>query len=61
MVTEENELRNIDKTNLIERLDRNLDWIKSCDTKAAIVIAVVGVFLTIFTSETSINMLKLTF
>ncbi|MCM3005888.1 hypothetical protein [Priestia koreensis] len=61
MVTEENELRNIDKTNLIERLDRNLDWIKSCDTKASIVIAVVGVFLTIFTSETSINMLKLTF
>ncbi|PET27185.1 hypothetical protein CN518_27620 [Bacillus anthracis] len=48
----------LDKNNLIERLDRNLDWIKSCDTKASIVIAVLGVFLTIFTSENSIDMLK---
>ncbi|MES5849312.1 MULTISPECIES: Pycsar system effector family protein [unclassified Bacillus cereus group] len=46
------------KNNLIARLDRQLDWIKSCDTKASIVIAVLGVFLTIFTSENSINMLQ---
>ncbi|YBV93718.1 DUF5706 domain-containing protein (plasmid) [Bacillus sp. PK9-021] len=48
----------LDKNNLIERLDRHLDWIKSCDTKASIVLAVIGIFLTIFTSEISINMLK---
>ncbi|MDG0950047.1 Pycsar system effector family protein [Bacillus paranthracis] len=48
----------LDKNNLTERLDRHLDWIKSCDTKASIVIAVLGVFLTIFTSENSIKMLK---
>ncbi len=48
----------LDKSNLTERLDRHLDWIKSCDTKASIVIAVLGVFLTIFTSENSIKMLK---
>jgi Family of unknown function (DUF5706) len=49
----------LDKDNLIERLDRHLDWIKSCDTKSSIVIAGVGLFLTIFTSEHSIEMLKL--
>jgi len=48
----------IDKNNLIQRLDRHLDWIKSCDTKASIVIAGVGIFLSIFTSEHSIGMLN---
>ena len=48
----------LDKSNLTDRLDRHLDWIKSCDIKASIVIAVLGVFLTIFTSENSIKMLK---
>lgn len=42
------------KNNLIERLDRHLDWIKSFDTKASILLAVIGIFLTIFTSEISI-------
>ncbi|KIV58960.1 hypothetical protein AM501_09515 [Aneurinibacillus migulanus] len=49
----------LDKNNLIAQLDRHLDWIKSCDTKSSIVIAGIGIFLTIFTSEHSINMLKL--
>lgn len=48
----------IDKSNLIQRLDRHLDWIKSCDTKASIVIAGVGIFLSIFTSDHSIGMLN---
>lgn len=52
------ENNSLNKENLIDRLDRNLDWIKSCDTKASIVIAVLGVFLTIFMSENSIKMLK---
>ncbi|PFE34180.1 hypothetical protein CN270_10785 [Priestia megaterium] len=54
----ENENNDLDKNNLIERLDRHLDWIKSSDTKASIVLAVIGIFLTIFTSEISIKMLK---
>lgn len=49
---------NTDKNNLIQRLDRHLDWIKSCDTKSSIVIAGVGIFLSIFTSEHSIGMLN---
>ncbi|MFB5678767.1 DUF6326 family protein [Paenibacillus terreus] len=48
----------IDKNDLLARLDRLLDWIKSCDTKTSIVIAGIGLFLTIFTSEHSFNMLK---
>jgi Family of unknown function (DUF5706) len=42
---------------LCEQLDRHLDWIKSCDTKASIVLAVVGILLGIFTSEHSVKML----
>lgn len=48
----------LDKDNLLGRLDRQLDWIKSCDTKASIVIAVLGVFLTIFTTDSSITLVK---
>lgn len=48
----------LDKGNLLGRLDRQLDWIKSCDTKTSIVIAVLGVFLTIFTTDSSITMIK---
>jgi len=48
----------LNKSDLIQRLDRHLDWIKSCDTKASIVIAGAGIFLSIFTSEHSINMLN---
>lgn len=48
----------LNKNNLIQRLDRHLDWIKSCDTKASIVIAGSGIFLSIFTAEHSINMLN---
>ncbi|TFD99502.1 hypothetical protein E2626_14240 [Jeotgalibacillus salarius] len=38
------------------QLDRHLDWIKSCDTKASIVLAVIGIFLSALTAEHSINM-----
>lgn len=46
------------KDNLIQRLDRQLDWIKSCDTKASIVLAMVGIFLTLFLSDQSLGMIK---
>lgn len=48
----------LNKNDLIQRLDRHLDWIKSCDTKASIVIAGTGIFLSIFTAEHSINILN---
>ncbi|NUJ17407.1 hypothetical protein FKN04_12560 [Bacillus glycinifermentans] len=51
-------LNESDKVNLLERLDRHLDWIKSCDTKASIVLAMIGIFLTLFLSEQSIGMLN---
>ncbi|WP_405158499.1 Pycsar system effector family protein [Paenibacillus sp. FSL H8-0283] len=47
-----------DKASLTQQFDRQLDWIKSCDTKSSIVLAVVGIFLTVFTAEHSINMLN---
>ncbi|WP_251135789.1 Pycsar system effector family protein [Exiguobacterium sp. s133] len=50
--------KKLKKEDLIQRLDRHLDWIKSCDTKASIVIAGAGIFLSIFTAEHSINMLN---
>lgn len=46
------------KDKLLEQLDRHLDWIKSCDTKASIVLAVIGLFLTVFTSDHSIKLLN---
>jgi hypothetical protein len=52
------EIKDLDKNILIEELDRLLDWIKSCDTKASIVLAVVGIFVAGFTSEHSIKMLN---
>lgn len=54
-------MSNIDmseKSNLIQRLDRILDWIKSCDTKASIVIAGIGVTLTLLTSSDSLDGMK---
>lgn len=53
-----NTISSLDKNDLTQRLDRHLDWIKSCDTKASIVIAGAGIFLTIFTAEHSIDMLN---
>lgn len=47
-----------EKNSLISQLDRHLEWIKSCDTKSSIVLAVIGIFLTVFTYEHSINMLN---
>jgi len=52
------ENRSNDKSSLIGQLDRHLEWIKSCDTKSSIVLGVVGIFLTLFTSQHSINMLN---
>jgi len=52
------DIKKLKKEDLIQRLNRHLDWIKSCDTKASIVIAGAGIFLSIFTAEHSINMLN---
>ncbi len=40
------------KDDLLDRLDRILEWIKSCDTKASILLAGIGITLTILSSET---------
>lgn len=48
----------LNKNDLIDSLNRHLDWIKSCDTKASIVLAVTGIFLTIFTSSHSLEALN---
>lgn len=41
----------LDRDNLLNRLDRILEWIRSCDTKSSIVLAGIGIFFTIFTSD----------
>lgn len=51
----------VDRSELIERLDRLLDWIKSCDTKTSIVLAIIGIFLAIFTTELSVNTIGVIF
>ena len=39
------------KNELLDELDRHLEWIKSCDTKASIVLAMLGVFIVTISSE----------
>lgn len=39
------------KEDLIDRLDRILEWIKTCDTKTSILLAGMGIVATILTSE----------
>lgn len=39
------------KEDLIDRLDRILEWIKACDTKASVLLASIGIVATILTSE----------
>lgn len=56
-----NEKNYYKKEELLEQLDRHLDWIKSCDTKTSIVLGVIGIFLTIFASDSSINIISLVF
>ena len=36
------------KNDLLDELDRHLEWIRSCDTKASIVLAMLGVLLLLF-------------
>ncbi|XXM72323.1 Pycsar system effector family protein [Lysinibacillus sphaericus] len=57
MMNNTNNLQTAERDHLCAQLDRHLDWIKSCDTKSSIVLAVVGIFLTLFTAEHSIKML----
>ncbi|AXI08229.1 hypothetical protein CUC15_04285 [Oceanobacillus zhaokaii] len=52
-----NNFQTPERDHLCSQLDRHLDWIKSCDTKSSIVLAVVGIFFTLFTSQHSIEML----
>jgi hypothetical protein len=53
-------LNPLKKDELLGQLDRHLDWIKSCDTKASIVLAAIGIFLTVFTSDNSIKVINKT-
>lgn len=39
------------KEDLIDRLDRILEWIKACDTKSSILLAGIGLVVTILSSE----------
>ncbi|HDT7036031.1 TPA: hypothetical protein QE957_000152, partial [Staphylococcus aureus] len=39
------------KNELLNELDRHLEWIKSCDTKASIVLAILGVFIVTISSK----------
>lgn len=39
------------KNELLDELDRHLEWIKSCDTKASIVLAILGVVIVTISSE----------
>ena len=39
------------KNDLLDELDRHLGWIRSCDTKASIVLAMLGVFIVTISSE----------
>lgn len=52
------EKEELDKNILLGELDRQLDWIKSCDTKASIILGAVGVLIAVFTSEHSIKMIN---
>lgn len=49
------------KKDLIDNWNRLLDWIKSCDTKASIVLAATGIFLTILSSNLMKNINKILF
>ncbi|MED4057167.1 Pycsar system effector family protein (plasmid) [Niallia taxi] len=41
----------LDRDNLLNRLDRLLEWIRACDTKSSIVLAGIGIFITFFTTD----------
>ncbi|MCU5746963.1 hypothetical protein N9R04_09765 [Staphylococcus sp. SQ8-PEA] len=43
------------KIELLDELDRHLEWIKSCDTKASIVLAMLGVVIVTISSELFLN------
>lgn len=52
---------NIEKENLLNRLDRTLEWIKASDTKTSIILAGIGIFFTIFTTDYIVNIIKAIF
>lgn len=39
------------KEDLLDRLDRILEWIKACDTKSSVLLAGIGIAATVLTSE----------
>ena len=47
----ENDEKMEKKEDLLDRLNRVLEWIRACDTKASILLAVIGLIMTIFSSE----------
>ena len=47
------------KEDLLDRLDRILEWIRACDTKSSILLAIISLIMTIFSSEFFIIKYKL--
>lgn len=50
--------RNLEKATLLDELDRHLEWIKSCDTKASIALAMLGIFIASVYSEPFLGLQK---
>ncbi|GBD72197.1 hypothetical protein TEHN7126_1358 [Tetragenococcus halophilus subsp. halophilus] len=46
------------KADLLDRLDRVLGWIRACDMKTSILLAIIGLIITIFSSEFSLTEFK---
>lgn len=54
-----NNSEKIKKQDVLDRLDRTLEWIRACDTKTSIVLATMGIIMTIFSTEFFLTKLKL--
>lgn len=49
----------VEKQDILDRLDRILEWIRACDTKASILLATMGIIMTVFSTEFFLTKLKL--
>lgn len=54
-----NNIEKVKKQDVLDRLDRTLEWIRACDTKTSIVLATMGIIMTIFSTEFFLTKLKL--
>ncbi|MFN6832095.1 DUF5706 domain-containing protein [Enterococcus hirae] len=50
--------KKIEKQDILDRLDRILEWIRACDTKASILLATMGIIMTVFSTEFFLTKLK---